>query len=213
MALKVNGIYPGVLTPSTTVGGCIDIYENAWPNPEQTINMVESSIADLDSGINWERAGTIGHGPNQDARTNMAMNVSYYAEQLDNPIMQNIHNQYHMMILASLIPYADRYGIHDQLFPEDFQMLKYSGGQEYKPHSDGGTSFVPRQVTAICYLNDDYEGGDLEFPYFGIKIQPQKGMLILFPSNFAYAHAALPVTEGVKYSMVTWMRDTNDGAR
>jgi Rps23 Pro-64 3,4-dihydroxylase Tpa1-like proline 4-hydroxylase len=210
MALKVNNIYPGVLEPNTTVGGCIDIFENAWPNPEQTIAMVESAVENNDSGVNWERAGTIGDGINQDARTNMAMNISHNAEYLDNAAMQNIHNQFYMMIMASLIPYANRYGIHDQLYPEDFQMLKYSGGQQYKPHSDGGTSFVPRQVTAICYLNDNYEGGELEFPYFGIKLQPQKGMLVLFPSNFAYAHAALPVTEGVKYSLVTWMRDKND---
>lgn len=210
MALNVNGIYPGVLEPDTTVGGCIDIYENAWPNPEETIDRVESLIKDANSGINWERAGTIGQGINQDARTNFLLNVSYNAEYLDNPVMQNIHNQFYMMIMASLIPYTLRYNVHNSLFPEDFQLLKYSGGQEYKPHSDGGTSFIPRQVTAICYLNDDYTGGELEFPYFGIKLQPQKGMLVLFPSNFAYAHAALPVSEGIKYSLVTWMKDKNE---
>jgi len=210
MALKVNNIYPGVLEPDTTVGGCIDIFENAWPNPDETINMVESAVEQTDSGINWERAGTIGEGINQSARTNMLMNISGYAESVNSSAMQNIHNQFYIMILASLIPYANRYGIQDMLFPEDFQLLKYSGGQHYKPHSDGGTSFVPRQVTALCYLNDDYEGGELEFPYFGIKLKPQKGMLVMFPSNFAYAHAALPVTEGVKYSLVTWMRDRDD---
>jgi predicted 2-oxoglutarate/Fe(II)-dependent dioxygenase YbiX len=64
-----------------------------------------------------------------------------------------------------------------------------------------------RVVSAILYLNDDYEGGHLEFPNFGIKIKPQAGMLILFPSNYAYTHAAHPVTKGTKYALVTWIRD------
>jgi hypothetical protein len=32
MALQVNGLFPGELNPTTTVAGCIDILENAWPN-------------------------------------------------------------------------------------------------------------------------------------------------------------------------------------
>lgn len=210
MAINVNGVFPGVLEPNTTVGGCIDIFENAWPNTKETIDRVESLVSNHESGIHWERASTIGQGVNQDARTNMAMNVTHYANYLDNPVMQNIHNQFHFLILASVIPYTQRYNIHDALYPEPFSLLKYSGGQQYKPHSDGGTSAVPRQVTAICYLNNDYEGGEIEFPYFGVKIKPEPGMLILFPSNFAYAHAALPVTSGTKYSLVTWMTDSND---
>ena len=42
---------------------------------------------------------------------------------------------------------------------------------------------------------------------FDIKIKPQPGMLILFPSNFAYTHIAHPVTSGSKYALVTWIKD------
>ena len=66
---------------------------------------------------------------------------------------------------------------------------------------------IGRSVSAICYLNDDYEGGELEFVNFKLKIKPQAGMMILFPSNFAYMHIAHPVTSGTKYAMVTWIRD------
>jgi predicted 2-oxoglutarate/Fe(II)-dependent dioxygenase YbiX len=57
------------------------------------------------------------------------------------------------------------------------------------------------------YLNDDYEGGEVEFVNFGIKIKPQPGMLLLFPSTYPYAHIAHPVTSGVKYAIVTWIHD------
>lgn len=210
MAIQINGIFPGTLVPDTTVGGCIDIFENAWPNPKDTIASVEALASDINSKIRWDRAPTIGQGIFQDARTNDMINITHNAEFLDNPIMQNIHNQFHLMLLAAAIPYARRYNIESTLYPEQFSILKYSGGQEYKPHADGGTTYVPRQISAVCYLNDDYDGGELEFPYFGIKIKPEPGMLILFPSNFAYAHAALPVTSGNKYTLVTWMREPHD---
>jgi len=59
----------------------------------------------------------------------------------------------------------------------------------------------------LVYLNNDYTGGHLEFSNFGIKIKPEPGMLILFPSNFAYSHRSTPITSGIKYSLVTWIRD------
>ena len=85
-------------------------------------------------------------------------------------------------------------------------MMTYNNLTEYKKHYDGGT-ILGRAISAICYLNDDYEGGEIEFPNFKIKIKPESGMLILFPSNYAYSHIAHPVTSGTKYAIVTWIHD------
>jgi predicted 2-oxoglutarate/Fe(II)-dependent dioxygenase YbiX len=85
-------------------------------------------------------------------------------------------------------------------------MLRYKQSQEYKAHYDSG-SLMGRCISALVYLNSDYEGGDLEFPNFGLRIKPQSGMLVLFPSNFAYVHASTPVVEGTKYALVTWIKD------
>ena len=46
MSEIVSGIFPGTLLPTTTVGGCIDIFENAWPNPEETIAAIETACKD-----------------------------------------------------------------------------------------------------------------------------------------------------------------------
>ena len=88
-------------------------------------------------------------------------------------------------------------------------MIKYNVGDAYPKHYDGPTR-LGRHISAILYLNDDYEGGELYFPLFDITIKPMKGMLILFPSNYAYQHEALPVTAGTKYAIVTWMHDRPD---
>jgi predicted 2-oxoglutarate/Fe(II)-dependent dioxygenase YbiX len=87
-------------------------------------------------------------------------------------------------------------------------MLRYKGGQQYKAHADGTTA-DGRSVSAIVYLNNDYEGGEVEFVNFGVKIKPEPGMLLLFPSNYPYTHIAHPVISGTKYAIVTWMKDRN----
>lgn len=205
MSRMINGLFPGELLPSTTVGGCIDIFENAWPNPKETISMVEEACALKDSGLNWTRAGTMGHGAYQNIRTNYQLGVTETALLTSNVIAQNVHNQMYATLMAALLPYATKHDI-DELHHEHYNMLRYSGGQEYKAHADGSTK-DGRCVSAIIYLNNEYEGGEVEFVNYNIKIKPEPGMLLLFPSNYAYRHIAHPVTSGTKYALVTWIKD------
>jgi hypothetical protein len=200
-----NGLFPGSLTPTTTVGGCIDIFEDVWPNPYQTIELMEKECSQPYSGVSWTKATTLGDGVFQDRRTNYHLGITNSAIESDNEVCQAIHNQMYLLLLASTIPYAKKHDIQS-LYHENYNMLKYSTGQEYKAHADGTTS-TGRAVSAIVYLNDGYEGGEVEFVNFGVKIKPKAGMLLLFPSNYAYAHIAHPVTSGTKYAIVTWMHD------
>jgi hypothetical protein len=203
--MTVGRLFPGKLYPSTTVGGCIDIFENAWPDPDSSIEMIESSCSDSESGVSWLKATTIGSGIDQNKRTNYHLGITGAAES-GNDYAQNIHNQMYLLLEAALDPYCKKYGIDDNLYHEPYNMLRYRGGEEYKAHYDGNT-FSGRSVSAIVYLNDDYAGGEVEFINFGVKIKPQAGMLLLFPSNYAYTHIAHPVISGTKYAIVTWLHD------
>jgi predicted 2-oxoglutarate/Fe(II)-dependent dioxygenase YbiX len=168
--------------------------------------MIEKEVALPDSDIYWQKAETIGSGAFQNARSNKLMAVSYFASLADNAVMQNVHNQFNMLLLAATNVYAKKYNIHEPFYHETYSLLKYSHGQEYTEHYDGATG-IGRCISCIAYLNSDYEGGEIEFVNFGVKIKPQPGMLIIFPSNFAYRHIAHPVTHGVKYNLVTWIKD------
>jgi hypothetical protein len=204
--MLVNNLFFGELKPSATVGGCIDIFENAWPDPELTIQRMEMACADTNSGVGWNRAGTVGLGHRQNARTNLGLGITFAGEGVGNSAMMDIHNQMYFLLLATTVPYCERYEIGESLYHEPYQALKYRAGEHYKPHYDGGTE-SGRAISAVVYLNDNYKGGHIEFPNFKIKLKPEKGMLILFPSNYAYRHIAHPVLEGTKYSLVTWIHD------
>lgn len=55
---------------------------------------------------------------------------------------------------------------------EPLQILRYRPGQEYKPHFDWLDVGNRRVMTALAYLNDDYEGGETEFTKIGLKERP-----------------------------------------
>jgi hypothetical protein len=83
-------------------------------------------------------------------------------------------------------------------------ILKYQTGQEYKMHADAGGG-NQRVLSLVWYINDDYTGGELEFPYFNYKLKPPANSMIFFPSNYIYSHIAHPVQTGTKYASVSWL--------
>ncbi len=85
-----------------------------------------------------------------------------------------------------------------------FELLRYRQGGYYRMHTDSFNR-VPRSLTCSFALNDDFEGGAWGF-FGGEKtLAPGKGAAVLFPSNFLFPHEILPVTQGTRYSVVTWM--------
>lgn len=87
---------------------------------------------------------------------------------------------------------------------ESFNFVKYGPGQHFQIHSDHGYSYIC-VLSSVGYINDDYEGGELYFDKFNLKIKPKAGDLYLFPSSFLFSHQAMPVTKGTKYSIVTML--------
>ena len=206
MVNYVNGLFPGDLSPTKTLGGAIDVFSNVWPNTEDTIALVEDECSNPNSGVSWRRAATIGDGLNQKHRTNYELPVTDLALHGNNPAMQNVHNQFFTLLLAATAQYYDKHRIDQVMVHESYSLLRYQGGQEYKAHYDGDTA-SGRAVSAILYLNGDFEGGEVEFVNFNLKLKPEAGTLLLFPSNYAYRHLAHPVTSGTKYALVTWIKD------
>jgi len=201
-----KGIYNPPIEPDAIVGGCICIYENAWKNWKETIETLENECNTPDSGVFWNRATTIGPGIYQNQRTNLDLGITYCVEAFGNKELINIQNQFCMLINSTASFYVNKFQITESYFHEPYNALKYKENTEYKTHYDGCTS-THRHISCILYLNDDYVGGEIEFPHFNVKIKPQAGMFLMFPSNFAYAHTAKPVLQGTKYAIVTWLHD------
>jgi prolyl 4-hydroxylase len=101
---------------------------------------------------------------------------------------------------------------------EPLNILKYTPGQQYKPHHDGtGTDNVSvRTLTALIWLNDQFEGGETDFPKIGLKVRGGVGDMLVFKNvrddgsfDERMIHAGLPVTDGVKWMASRWIRTEN----
>lgn len=84
-----------------------------------------------------------------------------------------------------------------------YELLKYKPGGFYKQHVDS-YDIHPRELTLSITMNDEYEGGGWSFFDGQYKLNPKIGSAIMFPSNFMFPHAILPVTSGTRYAMITW---------
>lgn len=204
--MKVNGWYFQEKQPDAVVAGCVAIYENMWPDPHLAIQKLEDEVSDPLTEVCWSRAPTIDQGVYQNHRTNKFIPLTTIADTNTNQTLFDISNTFYSSLMVAASSYRQLFSINEELIAEPYSVLKYDEGTEYKIHYDGAPT-SGRHVSAICYLNNNYSGGELEFVNFKVKIKPEPGMLIMFPSNFAYSHIAHPITSGSKYAVVTWMKD------
>lgn len=89
----------------------------------------------------------------------------------------------------------------------DVSILKYEDCGFYDWHTDHCPA-IPRTLSLILMINDDYEGGSLCFKHPDNtnqeEILPKANRVIIWPSNFIYPHTVKPVTKGTRYSVVAW---------
>ena len=103
-------------------------------------------------------------------------------------------------------------------------ILHYAPGQEFKPHFDFLEPSLPgyaldlerggqRAATFLIYLNDDYEGGETEFPKLEWRYKGRKGDALFFwnldlagKPDRKTLHAGLAPTSGEKWLFSQWLR-------
>lgn len=78
-------------------------------------------------------------------------------------------------------------------------LIKFDEGYKMNEHAD-----TAGDIAAIYYLNDDYQGGEINFMDHNIKIKPKANSFITFPSNADYWHEVLENTGKERYSSTLW---------
>lgn len=203
-------VKPFKLSPTNIMAGAIAIYEGAWPEYNKTIEDFVSISLDPSSRIKFIPAQTnedrlTGNFLKQSVRTNSVLPITLAAQ--NNETARRINNQCYETVTSAVQSYKNMFKIKEEIKDaESYGLLRYSVGEKYNQHYDGGTE-SSRSISVLIYLNDDYEGGEIEFPFFNLKIKPKAGTLILFPSNYAYSHIAHPIISGTKYVIVAFLKD------
>lgn len=67
---------------------------------------------------------------------------------------------------------------------------------------DGNPSaWEKSKLVCLLYINDDYEGGELDFRDYDISIKPVSGQLITFPGGYKNIHQVLPVKGSTRHTI------------
>lgn len=198
------------INPTYIVAGSVAVYEEVWSDYKNTIQDVEEIASDISSYIRFtpsqtHRDAESGNYFQQSTRTSYGLSITSAGK--INETIRDINNKAYDLISSAIHNYKGIFGIEETIkHAEPYNLLRYKEGEQYASHYDGGTE-SSRSVSVLIYMNDDYEGGEIEFTNFKTKIKPKAGTMILFPSNYAYSHVAHPVTSGTKYVIVTWLHD------
>ena len=201
------------LFPTNIFGGAIAVYENVLDNYEEHIRTANMLSNDDSLEIKFYDS-TVLSAPEDpyDERTPVLSPTRtgsqlYISSDFENEELTKLENLYNEIVFTRLKSYKEIFGITEDIYnPENFQLLKYEYGQYFHSHYDAYPA-VNRSISILIYLNDDYEGGEIEFVNFSTKIKPKAGTLIMFPSNYPYRHVAHPVTRGTKYAVATFLHE------
>jgi len=182
--MVMNLLAPGIAT-----------FDNIFPESMDYVNEI------LNQNIEWRKA---------EVGTHQGSGVKTYARDTDLIILQegpgilgDFIKSFREHLEPCLNEYKNYYGANVNTF-QDAQLLRYGLGQKFISHVDDSPRLT-RRISLTYYLNDEYEGGDVEFDKFGLRFKAKKNQLLLFPSNFVYSHQVYPVTDGLRYVIVQWM--------
>lgn len=185
-------------------GLCISIYKNVFKSKE-FIQELENNIENnFGEDLSWD-VSRVGGGQSHKHRTSLSCSLTTLLV----PYPENdLSKVFRSQVYRPTIEVVNDYVMEHQLpngAHEIISVLKYSGLAEYHAHYDHSPD-TKRVFSLVACLGAPESGGELEFVNFDLKISPEEGDVILFPSNFPYMHIAHPVTSGTKYSMVTWFQ-------
>ena len=178
----------------------VGIHQYDFPE-ELAKNIVE--MCRQSDNLPWTKSG-VGHegGTEQSIRT--SRNIQF------NTVFPFWDEEVRKHTMPSIMHYAKEHEISITQ-DEGFGLLNYGITQKYDFHCDASWD-IYRTASILVYLNPtEYEGGGTHFKHFDVIVKPDKPCIVVFPANYAYLHAAMPVTAGEKYVLVSWMNDLPDG--
>jgi hypothetical protein len=202
----------GILVENPGLG--LNVYRNVFSleDSKRYIDILESNLSG-NKKYRWSEA-QVTNSSTPIKRARDCVDFRFKQENLGprdehNSELIDLHQEIYEKLKYCIDDYAKYWGIN-VVYYEAFNFVKYEGeGKHFNIHADHGPAYNAT-VSAVIYINDDYEGGEIQFPRLdGYTLTPKVGDIAIFPSNYIYEHASLPMRSGTKYCVVI-MTDINE---
>jgi hypothetical protein len=140
---------------------------------------LDQIFLDLDKS-EWQFWGRNNNDPNHRiGELNFIKKNSYIFEQINSATRICLDQYMAELNINNDLYYYDEDGIYIRKW--DFPMRGMSAHRDYA--YDGSGNARPVEYTLCGYLNEDYEGGLIEFPEYGLSLKPPAGSAIVFAAH------------------------------
>ena len=179
----------------------IVVYENIMPH-----SLCDDILSEYANSDEWQETRTENNVVNKNIRNCAGIGMSLVdVINKNEPNRRKLDNEVFQCATNALQKYRE--SNTNCLVKKDtgYNLLRYQEGQFYTSHTD---SFAEdhREVSCSFVLNDNFDGGEFAFFEQELKYKIPKGSALMFPSNFMYPHEVMKVTNGIRYSIVTWFK-------
>lgn len=196
--MKKEEVAPGIV-----------IYNDVIKDFDTLVNDIEDGMKS--AHLDWQDAyvrDSVGVSVNKKIRDVKSISVEKVQPGIGNPIREFFYNNLFNIFADNFgkveNDYKLQYGVETS-WHDNYQVLKYGKDQHFSNHVDDSPTYH-RRISTLYYINDDYSGGEINFPRFDLTIKPLANQMILFPSTYVYNHSVSPVKEGTRYVVVSWIR-------
>jgi len=169
-----------------------------------THDLCDAILKEFNNETEWKKTAVGGGQINDKIRTAETIVISYpHVIEKNSKVRAKLDKYIFASAALAIKKYNEKFPL--ALIEEDsgYELLRYKEGQFYTTHTDSFKN-RPRAVSCSFALNDGYEGGEFAFFDRELVYKLKKGSCIMFPSNFMYPHEIMPVTNGTRYSIITW---------
>ena len=93
-----------------------------------------------------------------------------------------------------------------KIYSDGIGLVRWLEGQFQPPHADQPQGFEHREFGSILYLNDNYDGGEIYYPDYGITIKPTSRAWAIHPGDLDHMHGVTEIKNGIRYTFPIFWR-------
>ena len=186
----------GDVFSSSLCDNIIEIYERLWREKEEQIKKMSLCYSEegekLCGACDCQRLDIMQH------------------QEMKGQFYQVVHRFQYLVSQYKRDVIAHDCQFHTTYKYENFRVKRFlrAGNQQHDTHVDvTNADSAKRFLAFVCYLNDDFDGGETIFPQYDYQSEVTTGSVLIFPVSWNYLHRGKPITNGyAKYMLGSFLQ-------